>query len=416
MDRADRTVTWSLRELLDGPASLREEARAEARRRIGSGDSAVEAWVSTWPDDDTPPNGALHGVPIGVKDVIDVAGVPTRCGSGRRQDAAPATHDAAIVTAWRHAGALPVGKTATTEYAYFAPGPTRNPAAPGRTPGGSSSGSAAAVAAGHVPIALGTQTAGSVARPAAYCGVAALVMSRGAFPTDGVTGLSPSLDTHGVFAAQTPDLVAAFSALTGRAPAPRPAGPSLLLWDGEGVAQVEPDMRDALARAAEAATREGAVLPFGALDATSLAAAAHPVIMAFEAAHERRELLEDLDAVSAPLRDLLLRGAGTTASHHRRAIGEAAAARTVLLAELEEHDAILAPAALGAAPQGIAATGDPVLSRPWQAMGLPAVVVPGLADHDGVPLGVQLIGRPGEDDALLALAAWLESLIRAAQR
>jgi Asp-tRNA(Asn)/Glu-tRNA(Gln) amidotransferase A subunit family amidase len=385
---------------LRAPWSLREPTPlARSRARIAETEPRLRAWVEL----NFPADGR---VPLGVKDIIDVAGFPTRCGSPLRADAEPALSDAAIVTAWRAAGAVPVGKTVTTEFAYFSPGPTDNPSAPGHTPGGSSSGSAAAVAAGQVPLALGSQTAGSVTRPASYCGVASLVMSRGRFPMDGVTGFSPSLDSHGVFAAGVTDLALAFSALTGSSNAGLPAHPRLLLWRPP----VEPEMRAAVDLASRRLAAVGAVIDEFPASVAALTAA-HPVVMAYEAARERAAELAQISRLSVPLATLLRTGLETTEADYAAAQQVIRDARGRIVPLLESYDAILGPAALGPAPAGLHATGDPVLSRPWQALGLPAVAVPGLSTPDERPLGVQLVGRAGEETALLATGCWVEAAL-----
>ncbi|MER7078540.1 amidase, partial [Saccharopolyspora kobensis] len=328
-------------------------------------------------------------------------------------DAPPAAADAAIVTAWRKAGAIPVGKSVTTEFAYFAPGPTRNPAAPEHTPGGSSSGSAAAVAAGQVPLALGSQTAGSVTRPAAFCGVASLVLTRGRFSVEGVTGLSPSLDSHGFFAAGASDLALAWSALTGEPDSGLATGrpPRLLLWIPQAL---EAPMATALTSACAELRAAGAVIDeFPDDQLIAQLTAAHPVIMAYEAARERAVELAAASRLSEQLATLLRTGA-TTSEHDygtaRRATTEAGERLSELLAD---YDAVLGPAALGPAPAGITATGDPVLSRPWQALGLPALCVPGMRSEAGLPLGLQLVGAARSETELLATACWTEAALRA---
>ena len=200
-----------------------------SRARIAEEDAAVQAWVclsdraeSDAADRDaSATSGPLQGVPIGVKDIIDVAGLPTRCGSSITSPD-PASASAACVRDLENLGAVVQGKTVRTEFAYFQPGPTRNPKAPGRTPGGSSSGSAAAVAAGMVPLALGSQTAGSVSRPAAYCGVAGMVLAHGAVDLSGIAGLSESLDSLGLIARGVADLAYAYQALMGSIRSSRP--------------------------------------------------------------------------------------------------------------------------------------------------------------------------------------------------
>ncbi|WP_370933682.1 amidase [Amycolatopsis sp. cg13] len=403
------TAPWSLRALvadLTAGRTTPEAAVAEARARIAA--ASFDAWVSSA---FVPVSvGPLGGVPLGVKDIIDLAGLPTRCGSVLREDSPPATVDAAIVREWRRAGAVPIGKTVTTEFAFFAPGPTDNPAAPGHTPGGSSSGSAAAVVAGHVPLALGSQTAGSVTRPAAFCGVASLVMSRGRFPVDGVTGLSPSLDSHGMFTATVSDLSLAWSALSGEPEAAVSSPPRLLVWSSE---DATPAMRTALGSAVAGLRSAGAVVdefPDPAL--VPALTAAHPVVMAYEAARERPVELASADRLSAPLAQLLRTGAEMPLAEYEAALDVVASGASRLAEIVAGYDAILAPAALGSAPAGLAATGDPVLSRPWQALGLPVIAVPGLRDEAGLPLGLQLVGRSSEETALLATGRWTETALK----
>ncbi|TVT45947.1 amidase [Amycolatopsis rhizosphaerae] len=405
---------WSLRELAaelrQGTSSPAETLR-RSRERIAATDSAVHAWVELDARPDPVASGPLGGVPLGVKDIIDVAGLPTRCGSGLREAAAPAPSDASIVTAWREAGAIPVGKTVTTEFAFFSPGPTGNPSAPGHTPGGSSSGSAAAVASGQVPLALGSQTAGSVIRPASYCGVAGMVMSHGRFPVDGVTGLSPSLDSHGLYAAGVTDLALAFSALTGEPDAAAaPARPArLLLWSATPLGVVEPAMRAALDAVLGRLVAAGAVVDeFPDERLIADVAVAHPVVMAYEAARERAVERDQADRLSAALANLLRTGASTPESAYQRARRSVGAAAETVSGLMRSYDAILGPAAPGPAPLGLASTGDPVLSRPWQALGVPQLSVPALSTADGLPLGVQLIGRDREETALLATGCWVE--------
>ncbi|MFI5662321.1 amidase [Streptomyces sp. NPDC051684] len=403
---------WSLRELVDDLAAGRTTAAA-ARARAEDRSARTEPEVSAWVEPvraPAPTTGPLAGVPFGVKDIIDVAGHPTRCGSRLRADSAPATADAAIVRAWRDAGVDVIGKTVTTEFAFFAPGPTRNPAAPEHTPGGSSSGSAAAVAAGQVPLAIGSQTAASVTRPAAFCGVASLVMTHGRFPVDGVVGLSPSLDSHGFYAAGVRDLALAWHALTGETPR-RAAPPRVLLWGAEPF-DVSDAMREAVETARTRLTAAGAVVePFPEEKLVAEVTAAHPVVMAYEAARERAAELDQSARLSEPLRNLLHTGAATSETDYAGARSTVEQARTRVAALFATYDVVLGPAALGAAPRGIDATGDPVLSRAWQALGLPAATVPGLRDTDGLPLGIQAVGPARGESALLAHGDWIESAL-----
>jgi len=410
---------WSLRQLVADLTEGRttpESAVERSRTRIAATEEELAAWVTTEPDGAAPPAaGPLAGVPFGVKDIIDVARYPTRCGSALRAHAGPAEADAAIVTAWRGTGVAVVGKTVTTEFAFFSPGPTRNPVAPGHTPGGSSSGSAASVASGQVPLAIGSQTAGSVTRPAAYCGVASLVMTRGRFPVDGVFGLSPSLDAHGVYAAGAADLAVAWHALSRtRTPSDRdPARPPrVLLWSAEPLGVVGTPMKQALDIARTRMTAAGAeVTAFPLERLIGHLTAAHPVIMAYEAARERAAELAVADRLSEPLAHLVRTGAATSADEYQAAQDTVAAARTRVAELFASYDVVVGPAAPGAAPAGLDATGDPVLSRSWQVLGLPVVTVPGLRDTAGLPLGIQVIGAANDEARLLARSTWIEAAL-----
>ncbi|QYB06849.1 amidase [Rhodococcus sp. USK10] len=394
-----------------------------ALAQIADLDPAIHAWAHLDPDavrsaaariQISDPGGVLWGVPVGVKDLIDVAGMPTRCGSELRS-AEPASTDADCVARVRALGALPVGKTVTTEFGYFKPGPTRNPRAVDHTPGGSSSGSAAAVAAGMVPLAFGTQTAGSLTRPASFCGVAGFVTAHGEFPTAGITGLSPRLDTVGLLARTVSDLHFAWTALRDgtRAPVLEPSAPRRLrLWSGFELGEVSPDMTAALRTTA--GTAQSAGVRCREMDTAAAVVALtehHHTVMAYDAARERAAEATQPGKISAPLAELFAAGAQTTEAQYRAALAGIAETRRLLLAALDEDEAILGPAALGAAPRGHDATGTPVLSRPWQAMGLPVVTIPGKRDSAGLPLGLQLIGRPGAEQRLFATAAWLESML-----
>jgi Asp-tRNA(Asn)/Glu-tRNA(Gln) amidotransferase A subunit family amidase len=411
---------WSLRELageLAAGTTTPVEALDRCRARIAGTEPDLCAWVVHEPTPDlSAVTGVLGGVPLGVKDIIDVFGLPTECGSRLRAGAAPAARDAAIVIEWRRAGAVPVGKTVTTEFAFFSPGPTRNPAALGHTPGGSSSGSAAAVASGQVPLALGSQTAGSVTRPASYCGVASLVMSHDRFPVDGVTGLSPSLDSHGVYAAGVSDLALAWSALTsepdpGLVPA-RP--PRLLVWTAAPFGVVSPGMEAALVAARRRLAAQGAVVDdFPLEQAVADATAAHSVVMAYEAARERSAELAAASYLSRPLATLLQTGAAIPEREYRTARRTVAEVGARVAELLTSYDGMLGPAAPGSAPAGLESTGDPILSRAWQALGLPVVTVPGLYSTTGLPLGLQLVGRSRAEAALLAAGCWVETALRA---
>lgn len=366
-------------------------------------------------------DGPLAGIVVGVKDIIDVAGMPTGMGSPIYAEHV-ARADAAVVTAARRAGAVPIGKTTTTPFAFLDPTATRNPAAPGCTPGGSSSGSAAAVAGGLVPLAFGTQTGGSVIRPASFCGVAAIKPSARLLPTVGVKCFSWTLDTVGLFAATVEDVAYALAALTER--------PALRLPDGDPLARAsglrigvmaqdfagdpEPAGFDALEHSARAAEAAGAVvvdLPAPGLlgDAFRL----HGVVQDYEAHRALGWEYENHRDALPPLLLACLDQAGKVDAalydDARRVVHRARAAVGALW---DEVDAVLTLGAPGPAPRGLASTGDSRFNRVWTLTGDPCVAVPGCRAPDGRPVGVQLISRFGHDETALAAAAFVAAALR----
>lgn len=370
---------------------------------------ATRAIVAARDLDRLPRKSTLHGVPVGVKDIIDTTDMPTEYGSPIFARHRPGA-DAACVKRLRELGCVIMGKTVTTEFAYYTPGPTANPLNPAHTPGGSSSGSAAAVADRMVPLAFGTQTAGSVIRPAAYCGVVGYKGTHGWFPLDGVSPLAPDLDTLGLYARSVEDIALFRGAMLGkdstaRAPArPRIALVKTIAWDS-----CERSTQDAITRAADCLARTAdmreAKLPFDdaaifedqkLIMAAGTAAALGPRL----AGHEQRlgrigELIEQGRAIAPAALDA--------------ARGRVAEARTTLAAWFKDVDAILTPAAPGEAPRGLGATGDPACNRIWTWLGNPCIALPfGHGPHD-LPLAVQLVGRIGGDDDLIAAAAWVEA-------
>ncbi|WP_405863757.1 amidase [Streptomyces sp. NBC_00005] len=389
----------------------------DALRRLERTEPEIRAWVRV----DTEgaraaalqaPDGPLRGLPFGVKDIIDVAGLPTECGSPLRRGRI-AAHDAWLVDRLRRAGAVPLGKTVTTEFAYFQPGPTRNPHHVAHTPGGSSSGSAAAVAAGVVPLALGSQTAGSLTRPASFCGVAGYVAPVGAWPTTGITGLSPSLDAPGLIAARVDDLAAAVAAVDGTRSEVPDRALRVLAWTGTELADIDPAMLDALRSTTRALAAGGTQTDdLAGRVRTPELAETHATVMAYEAARSLAAEAERPGSLSRHLNDLLTRGRDTPVDEYRTALAVRHEARTRILELLDHADVILGPAAPGPAPHGLDATGSPVLSRPWQLLGLPVVTVPGHRDRDGMPLGLQLIGHPARVGRLLGIARRVEETVR----
>jgi Asp-tRNA(Asn)/Glu-tRNA(Gln) amidotransferase A subunit family amidase len=357
----------------------------------------------------------LRGLPFGFKDIFDTADLPTQYGSPIYAGYRPPA-DASAVVLTRQAGGILVGKTVTTQFASLVPSPTRNPHHVAHTPGGSSAGSAAAVAAGMVPLAIGTQTAGSVIRPAAFCGVAALKPSYRLIPMVGVKTVSWHLDTAGLFGAGVADVAFAAAAILQRdlrvdrtaAAAPRLGLARTHLWP-----KASPAMQKGVETAARIAAAAGAaVTDLHLPPILEEAFAAQFVIQDYEniraLAFEYERHRERIDTL---LRDQLDRAVAITADDYDTARRTASRARQVLADVVTDCDAILTPSAPGAAPHGLGATGDPMFNRLWTLMGAPCVNVAGLSDDNGLPLGVQIVGRFGRDRAALEAALFVERAI-----
>jgi len=405
--------------------TLTARALAEAQlARVAATDAAILAWttldaahVRAAADrcDATRADVPLRGIGIGVKDIIHTRALPTGLGSpafaGRRSEA-----DAACVERLAQAGGYVFGKTVSTELAFMHPGPTRNPWNPAHTPGGSSSGSAAAVAAGHVTGAIGTQTNGSVIRPAAYCGVVGFKPSLGAIPFAGVNLFSETFDTLGTFTRNVGDAARLAAALADGIPAlppKRARPPRLALLPQFPWAPVDAATAAALARAAAALRAGGADVAAVALPATwASAAAVHRVIMLAEGARNLAALRRDHDAdLSARLRAALDEGGAIAAPDYRAALAERARMLAAVPPWLAGVDAVLTPAAPAAAPAGLEGTGDPACCTLWSLLGVPAITLPNGLDDAGLPLGLQLAAGPGDDAGLLGVAAWCEACL-----
>lgn len=358
----------------------------------------------------------LKGLPVGIKDIIDTADMPTEMGSPIHKGRQP-VDDAACVALLRQAGGLIIGKTVTTEFAYFKPGKTANPRDLSRTPGGSSSGSAAAVADGMVPVALGSQTAASVIRPAAYCGTVGYVGTRGEFSLRGIQPLGQSLDSLGLFSRRVEDIELLRAVLL-RQPEPltctEPLVPRQVLFcRGDAAGEIDPDMVDAMERAATILQAQGVeVIEPDNSNWLGELVAHHGLIMAYEAARNLALESGHPDLLSPPLQELIATGLATPRSDYLAALLAVEQIREMLARRYPDLDAILAPAAPGVAPKGHERTGAPHMSRPWQAMGLPVITLPGLTDKQGLPLGIQLVGAAHSDSELLRMARWLEPLLK----
>ena len=357
--------------------------------------------------------GLLHGIPIGVKDIFDTAGIPTENGSALFAGRVP-DRSAAVVTSLERAGAIVIGKTVTSELAFYHPGPTTNPHDPTRTPGGSSMGSAAAVAAGIVPAAVGSQTNGSTIRPAAFCGVVGVKPTYGRLPRDGVMAFAPTLDQVGGFASTVEGAAWLCAAMAAEplerwwggpaAEAPRFAAVRTRDWERASEPMRERFQQAVDALAAAGRPIEWPVLPGGLDDAVPTLV----TIMRYEGARSLRPYVKERsEAVSEVARAFFAEGERVADGDHERALME----REQLVAAFTEwaarYDAVLTLPAIGEAP-GLETTGDPIFCTRWTLVGAPAVSIPIGRGPSGLPLGLQLVGAPGDDKRLLSAAAWAE--------
>jgi amidase len=404
--------------------SLTSVALVEAcLARIAEREAAVGAWTHLDAElalaeararDAEAPRGPLHGVPVGLKDIIDTANMPTTYGSPIYAGHRP-SQDAPCVKQLRAAGAVILGKTVTAEFATYHPGKTANPHNVAHTPGGSSSGSAAAVADFHVPLTLGTQTAGSIIRPASFCGVIGYKPTYNAFDYSGLHALSVSLDTLGVFVRSFADLSPVRRALSLKPPSrditaagakpPRIGFCRTGLWE-----RGEPAMRAALEAAAQRLARAGAevveiTLPpsfMELVDAQTLVFAAEGARGLAVEARDHAELL------SPELRALLEKGRQYTADMEDAAHKLARQCRDELARVFHDVDVLLTPSSIGEAPAGLQATGDPLFNRIWTYLHVPCVTYPIGSGPHGLPLGAQVVGPLGADDDLIAHAWWMQ--------
>ena len=439
--RTGLSAVAAAQQLRDGKVTAVELTEA-CLKRIEAREAEVQAWAFLDPEHALKqaraldewrkrgrPLGPLHGVPVGVKDIVDTADMPTENGTvlhaGRRPRA-----DATLVSLLRAAGAVVLGKTVTTELAVYTPGKTRNPHNLEHTPGGSSSGSAAAVADGMVPLAIGTQTNGSVIRPASYCGVYGYKPSHGLIPRTGVLAQSPPLDTVGVMAASLEDLALLAEPLMGfdaKDPASRPrARPNLLevlreappvppklafvrtpVWD-----QADEDTRAGFSELVEVLGERVEDLPLSASfdDAIEM----HRTIMEADLARSfARDYERGRDRLSARLREMIERGQEVRALDYNRAVERISGLNAGFEEIFGSYDALLTPAVTGEAPKGLESTGSPVFCTIWTMCGVPAATLPLLTGASGLPIGVQLVGEKGDDARLLRTARWLVETVRA---
>lgn len=393
-----RVGAWAF---LDPQLALQQAREADRRRAAGE------------------PLGPLHGVPVGIKDIFDTADMPTENGTVLHAGRRPA-QDATAVALLRKAGAVILGKTVTAEMAVYSPGKTTNPHDATRTPGGSSSGSAAAVAAGMVPLSIGTQTNGSVIRPASYCGVVGFKPSHGAISRHGALKQSPQLDHVGVFARSVEDAALISRVLIGHDSADpdtraNEALPETPPWEGAParIAFVKSPMWGNASDVTKAAftslaaqwgsfVREVELPP-----AFESAAAWHRTIMLSDMANSYEREYANKDRLSTALVDMIEQGQRCTGVDYSKARDGIALLNRLLAEVFEGYDAIVTPGTQGAAPVGLASTGSPMFCTIWSLCGVPAISLPILQGEEGLPLGAQLVAAKGRDAHLLRVAAWL---------
>jgi Asp-tRNA(Asn)/Glu-tRNA(Gln) amidotransferase A subunit family amidase len=430
------SATESTRLIRDGVITSEQLVRA-CLRRVDDVDRDVQAWAFLDPEHalaqaraadelrrSGQPTGPLHGVPVGIKDIIDTGDMPTENGSALHAGRTPA-RDATVVAMLRGAGAVIMGKTVTTEFATRTPGKTRNPHNPAHTPGGSSSGSAAAVAAGMVPLALGSQTTGSTIRPAAYCGVWGMKPTHGLVPRHGMFQLSRTLDHVGLFARGVDDLALLLEHLVGydeRDPDSRPRArvpyrvvaadepplpPMFAFVRAPRWERMDADAKEAFGELLQKLGDRVEELEL--ITAPDEMLAWHAAISGPEiAVNLHREWEKAREGLSPALRERIERGRGVPAVEYVEALAripELDASFTELFEQ--RYDAIITPAAYGTAPAGLESTGDPACCALWTLCGMPSLSVPLMEGANGLPLGVQLVGPRHGDARLLRTARWL---------
>ena len=410
-----------------GEGRLTAEALAMAvLARIDAREGAIRAWAHLDPElvlrqaraiDASPRRGVLAGIPIGIKDIMDTADQPTCYGSPIYEGHRPRA-DASIVALLRAAGGVIMGKTVTTEFAYRHPNVTRNPCNPAHTPGGSSSGSAAAVADFQVPLATATQTAGSTIRPASYCGIVGFKPTFGEIPPVGVKACAWSLDTVGLMARHVADIALFRSAFTGSTArsatvqgVPRVGVCRTPLWP-----MAEPSVKALMETVVGVLTATGA--PVKEVDLPPDCAGlfeAQQIIMFYEMARSlAHEAARYGDQLSATLREKLVDGNRTTLDHYRQAHALAERCRSCVDALFSGVDILLTPSAMGEAPHGLGSTGEPVFNGIWTALYTPCITLPVGKGPAGLPLGIQVVGARRNDEVLLRWAAWIEKTLAAA--
>jgi Asp-tRNA(Asn)/Glu-tRNA(Gln) amidotransferase A subunit family amidase len=395
----------SLTQWLNATRQVRERALQPCLDRIRTMDPSIQAWVQVLPQKPTG-EGTLSEIPFGAKDIMETRGLSTEYGSPIYKGRI-GTDDAAIVRQLRQRGAILLGKTHTTAFAYRTPAPTHNPRNLEHTPGGSSSGSAAAVAAGMVPIALGTQTRGSVLRPASYCGVTGFKASYGLLPMEGVLPFAKSLDTLGLFTHSPVDMLALWESL-GHA-----AGRTedFALGAPDPMPQVEPAMASAFQTALSRLRSAGiSIRSIDIADMLTRLDEAATTIMFYEGARFHQQRYKQHGARLADMANLVREGLMISVTRYDEARHYIAECKSRMTELYKATPVILVPSATGPAPRGLASTGDPRMNAPWTALGTPAISIP-LPLAGGLPLGLQLTADHGEDARVIRTAVRLQTML-----
>jgi len=400
-----RPIPETLTQWLDAPASMRKVALQRCLDRIQTMEPTIHAWVQVSPQRDTG-QGRLSGIPYGVKDIVETKGLATEYGSPIYKGRIGTT-DAAIVREMREHGAILLGKTQTTAFAYQTPAPTRNPRDLGHTPGGSSSGSAAAVAAGMVPFTIGEQTRGSVLRPASFCGVTGFKPSYGLLSMDGVLPLSKSLDTLGFFTHTPADMSRLWDAL-GHSMG---SSEKFDLGAPDPIPDVESRMAAAFKSALSRLRSAGVTIrPMDIAGTLAKLAEANLLVMVYEGARFHKQRYEQYGDRLADLADLVRQGLQISVDRYDEAMRYIDSSRAQFTELFKRTPVILTPAAVGQAPAGLTSTGDPRMNAPWTALGTPAISIP-LPVGKALPLGLQLTAERGSEARVLRTAELLQNML-----
>ena len=389
----------------------RKRGLEQCLQRIRELEPSIHAWVQVQPERPTG-DGALAEIPFGVKDIVETKGMATEYGSPLYKGRV-GTEDAAIIREMRSRGAILLGKTVTTAFAYRTPGPTRNPRNVDHTPGGSSSGSAAAVAAGMVPFTIGEQTRGSMIRPASFCGVTGFKPTYDLLPTEGMLPFAKSLDTLGLYTHTPADMIALWRALgksVGREE-------SFSFGAPEPIPECDPEMANAFRQSLMLLRRSGvSIKPIDIAGELKKLVEAGDVLETYEGGrfHEAR-LKEFGDRLDPNIAKLVRDGLKIPVERYDEAKHFVAESRIHFAEIFKSTPVILTPAAVGAAPLGLSTTGDPRMNAPWTALGTPAVSIP-MPVASGLPLGLQLTADRGQDARVLSAALLLYRRLSAAPK